>query len=134
MFSKTWTRNELEARAAADIAALPRYIRVDYLKGYDNSGDTLGFRFDPPGLLVRVDAALPEEQTRWMDDWLDPLWPVTPLETMPEMAGGHGWEMYGTSYQYPSGTAEPTRYDKVSRFAVFMVRLNRWIDKLKGKI
>ena len=30
MFSKTWTRNELEARAAADIAELPRYIRVDY--------------------------------------------------------------------------------------------------------
>lgn len=110
-----FTRNEIEQRAAADFAALPKYMRVTYLKGNAHNGDTRECWFDDPGVLVRVDQPSEGELTRWMGDYLDPLWPVTPLESRNGMSGIHGWEMYGTSYKYPTGEKDETKFTPVSR-------------------
>jgi hypothetical protein len=116
-----YTREELEAKARKDFASLPKYMRVLEVSGHDENGDNRDFEFEEPGLLVRVDKLPPtaEGLSRWCDNWLDPFWPVTPMQYLQEMDGVPGWEIYGTSYHYPDGRADRTTFTPAS-----------WIERL----
>jgi hypothetical protein len=132
MATKTTSQDvyeQLEQTVLQDYAAIAgKYIRVTYLKGYAENGDTIECAFDAPGVVVRVDVGAAEhgDLLRRMDkEWIDPCWPVTPMEDCQEMAGGHGWEIYGHSYSAKGSTPEMTEYAPVTIWEKIKIQLQK---------
>ena len=128
------TREEIERRVLDDYRLIAdHYIRVTYLKGYAEDGDTVELEFDWPGILVRVDrgASRSGDLLRWMDGgFIDPCWPVTPEEPIPGLAeypALHGWEIFGHSYRFPSGQKEPTPFLCVPAWKAILLKARRAI-------
>ena len=111
------TREDIEKQVLSDYRHISgKVIAVAYLRGYRENGDDLEMDFSECPIWVRVDAgASTNDLLRWMDQtFIDPCWPVTPLESRSGMEGVQGWEIYGHSYAFPTGGVCRTDYGDVS--------------------
>ena len=101
-------RYELERLALADFAkAQGNLFNVDWVYGYvgDDSHDV---RCDPPA-VVRIDPTGQDSILHWCDEWLDPYWDVTILDSVGQplengtLAGLRSTWIHGPSYNLKTG-------------------------------
>jgi hypothetical protein len=106
---------ELERRVLADYRTVSgTVVRVVCLKGCTENGDTRELDYTDNPIPVKIGEGTVD--IRWMDgEWIDPYWPVTPLENRPGMEGLHGWEIHGDSYRYETEA-------RVGRFKALLLK------------
>ena len=86
-------------------ALLGKTVLVKALKGCTGM-DWLDVSLDPP-IRVKIVASERADVVRWVDDHLDPLYSVEPVDSIPEIADLRSLECYGTGFNGATGEREP---------------------------
>lgn len=105
------TRDELSNEAWHDYhMVLDSVIEVHTIDAKRDE-DHVVIALDPP-LKARVVTTTEYEVVRWLNEWLDPVWNVLPLEQRPELAGTTSWWVFGPSYNVMTGARSDGSYVK----------------------
>jgi hypothetical protein len=99
------TDDEVEAKALAEHASyVGKEVLAQAISGYFLN-DAFDIVLSPP-LRVRVEQSPNGDICRWRDEWLDPVWDVTPVESHPQLANLRSFWVHGTSY-HRDGRIQP---------------------------
>jgi hypothetical protein len=112
------TKEECRARARADYEAVKgKLIRVEYLMGYLTNGQDSQEQDFEKSIVVRVEETTPGDIDHWVDEWLDPYWNVTIVQTdHPELPKGGlvGCWVFGHSYNTKNDDSDRTFLELVT--------------------
>ena len=106
----TQKMREAEKKAEQEYDALVgKKVLVKEVAGYTNRNSMYDFEyvvFDEPLLVLIEDTDACDISERWRDEWLDPIFNITPLEERKEIAGMTSLVVSGTSRSREGGVEQ----------------------------